>query len=51
MLYVTERAVFGLTTEGVELLEVAAGVDIEREVLQRMAFRPLVRDVRVASLD
>ncbi|MNE27975.1 Acetate CoA-transferase YdiF [compost metagenome] len=51
VLYVTERAVFGLTTEGVELLEVAAGVDIEREVLQRMAFRPLVRDVRVASLD
>lgn len=50
VLYVTERAVFGLTAEGVELLEVAAGVDIEHDVLQRMAFRPVVRNVRVASL-
>jgi len=50
VLYVTERAVFRLLPEGVELIEVARGVDIERDVLQRMAFTPIVRDVKVAGL-
>ncbi|QGZ64289.1 acyl CoA:acetate/3-ketoacid CoA transferase [Paraburkholderia acidisoli] len=41
--YVTERAVFRLTAEGIELIEVAPGVDIQRDILDRMAFTPIVR--------
>lgn len=44
--YVTERAVFRLTPEGVELTEVAPGVDVERDVLRLIGFTPIVRDVR-----
>ena len=43
VLYVTERCVFGLTPEGLELLEVAPSIDIERDILQHMAFRPILR--------
>ena len=39
---VTERAVFRLAPEGVVLTEVAPGVDIERDVLARMDFAPLL---------
>ncbi|OAI41545.1 hypothetical protein AYO38_00495 [bacterium SCGC AG-212-C10] len=40
--YVTERAVFQLTPDGVELTEVARGVDVERDVLGQMSFRPRI---------
>ena len=43
VLYVTERCVFELTQAGLELIEVAPGIDIEREILARMEFRPIVR--------
>ena len=39
-LYVTERCVFSLGTEGLRLIEVAAGIDVERDILGQMAFRP-----------
>ena len=40
--YVTERCVFALRTEGLELVEVAPGIDVEREILAQMPFRPIV---------
>ncbi|MHB1288736.1 MAG: hypothetical protein ACYC3U_05390, partial [Georgenia sp.] len=45
-LYVTERCVFELTPEGLELIEVAPGIDVERDVLTLLDFRPIVRDVK-----
>jgi propionate CoA-transferase len=41
VLYVTERCVFSLEKEGLRLVEVAAGIDVERDILARMAFRPI----------
>ncbi|MGQ0801556.1 MAG: acyl CoA:acetate/3-ketoacid CoA transferase [Pseudomarimonas sp.] len=42
VLYVTERAVFRLHSDGIELIEVAPGIDIERDVLAMMDFRPVI---------
>ncbi|GAB7534038.1 acyl CoA:acetate/3-ketoacid CoA transferase [Burkholderia sp. 3C] len=42
VLYVTERAVFRLDPDGVRLIELADGADLERDVLARMGFRPLL---------
>lgn len=42
--YVTERCVFQLRPEGLELIEVAPGIDIERDILANMEFRPIVNE-------
>jgi propionate CoA-transferase len=42
VLYVTERAVFRLTPDGIELIEVAPGLDLVTDVLDHMAFKPLI---------
>ena len=42
VLYVTERAVFRLTPEGLELIEVAPGIDVELQILAQMEFRPQI---------
>ncbi len=42
VLYVTERAVFRLAREGLILAEVAPGVDVKADVLDRMGFAPLL---------
>jgi propionate CoA-transferase len=44
VLYVSEAAVFRLTPEGVRLEEVAPGVDIERDLLPQLGFKPLMRE-------
>ena len=44
VLYVTERCVFRLVSDGLELAEVAPGIDIDRDILAHMDFEPLVRD-------
>lgn len=47
VMYVTERAVFQLTREGgMELLEVAPGIDIERDILAHMDFVPMMDQVK-----
>jgi propionate CoA-transferase len=49
VLYVTERCVFRLTPEGLALTEVRPGIDLERDILAQLPFKPLV--LGPASMD
>jgi propionate CoA-transferase len=40
--FVTERAVFRVGASGLELCEVAPGIDIEKDIMAQMSFRPAV---------
>lgn len=42
VLYITERCVFSLTSAGLELIEVAPGVDIQRDIVAQMGFVPIM---------
>ena len=42
VLYITERAVFKLTPKGLELIEIAPGVDAEKDIIHEMDFRPVI---------
>jgi propionate CoA-transferase len=42
VLYVTERCVFQLAQGGLELIEIAPGIDLGRDILDQMSFRPQI---------
>ena len=50
VIFVTERCVFRLVPGGLELVEIAPGVDLQRDILAKMEFAPLVSP-RLSTMD
>lgn len=50
VLYVTERCVFRRVRAGLALIEVAPGIDIERDILAHMDFKPIIGEPEVMDL-
>jgi propionate CoA-transferase len=44
VVYITERCVMSLTADGLELIEIAPGIDLQKNVLDQMDFVPIIKD-------
>ena len=44
VLYITERAVFELSENGLMLMEIAPGIDLQKDILDQMMFKPLLAE-------
>jgi propionate CoA-transferase len=44
VLYITERCVFSLTKDGMELIEIAPGIDVKKDILPWMDFKPIIKE-------
>ncbi|MBP1736345.1 MAG: 3-oxoacid CoA-transferase [Oscillospiraceae bacterium] len=42
IMYITERAVFRLVEGGIMLTEIAPGIDLQKDILDKMEFKPLI---------
>lgn len=49
VLFVTERCVFALTVDGLKLVEIAPGIDLQHDILDRMEIPPIIDEV--ATMD
>ena len=47
ILYITERCVFRMTEAGLELVEIAPGIDLKKDILDQMEFEPIITDVKL----
>ena len=44
IMYITERAVFRLTKDGLVLEEIAPGIDLHSDIIPKMSFAPILGD-------
>jgi len=42
VIYITERAVFTLSKDGITLTEIAPGIDLQKDILDQMNFNPII---------
>lgn len=47
IMYITERAVFKLTKKGLQLIEIAPGISIKKDILPYMEFKPIIDKVKI----
>lgn len=48
--YITERCVFQLTQDGIELIEMAPGISLEEDILAHMKFKPIIsKDLKIIN--